>query len=1095
MLNQYETKKHSIYLEGDQIFFKKIKFVFTSFYEAPWYGGILFTHNNTSTYNSNLTFHECEFVGNNVDSILFNSLQMNGKVGIITMYSCEFFGIIYDVTPDIIDTLYFVSNTFSVTGTSSRGVLDIEVSDYFEITNNKGLTPIGANTVCNGLICIKDSSCTVGDCKLNNNNFTSIPSTILDNIVYNLDNVVIPIENIYSNVGTKDDYGLAYTNMPLFECNFTNLKKIKIDNMGLDGYIDDVVCDLGETTEKSCSWPCIPDRPPPKNCTIDPYVTIMNIEYLYSLFPTIKDALEYCLSEPVQHIVFIYPGNYVETNLLFQPADSLTQNSLRIESIVDNVNIIGTNHFFTGGVGISFDYIEFYNLNFYSQLFTGPTATPISVNHMFGGNVKNLEMYKVLIQTVPSPDNQPSATNNYPDADYLLNLNIRLSDVVFTSLKLLNVSLYGSKQYSVFVEDFYETDPDNSSFIYFRDVDGKANQRTMIELDGVGEIFFERVECTTWCGKLAPMSHIIKVINKNVFSGTNFSFEIDGLKMGVTNPIVQSEEDDGIGFITGLWIENPDLPGPVQTHVNKFRIRNFETNGFPIGLRYIDISDSVLRLNEEPLDYPISYDSKRGMRETARYNTIEGAKHDVRNSDNSLDGIDPSHTCDNLCMPLDGEICEVNANFVSELLTEDFGTRRFQTVQTAIEHCVSTTLPMPIKLVLDEGDSEVLINKEHIENIFFNATKDIKFYGTISKSGGSRIVLVGRHIIKTGQSNKLFMEDLEFLIDDARVPDRTKPLFILDNPTGTINYQMKFDNVIMSTDLDPLNNGVINSKVSANSIEFRNVIIEKGFFTLGNLGIIDLQTYSTNVLISNLETAYSNGSAIDIRNAGGKVEIHSSTFKKCAVGAWVSQNSCVFIEGTGNLEIFTSNNLITRSGAIIKSNESGLYFSGLIYKTDIDVFDINQVTTLRNIKSWTMNENIPVGIRIVGINFTGGVLSLSQMAQKIFIRKISSNNPGIESTFHDIVINEKDNEIVADPGNNERLFCTKACPFGNFNISQTFIYVGIGGVAGIVLLIIILISCPFIFKLLITGKIGGFQINQPQTIRLRRKKKAREKYY
>jgi hypothetical protein len=1075
--NPYEVYNHSINLEGDRIFFEHIKFIFQDPYEDPWYGAVLFSHNTTSTYNSILKFHNCEFLGNSGDSALFNSLQMNGQVSSITFQFCSFFGVIYEFTPDTLDVLYFTNNDISFGGSFSRGVLDLEIYDYFEITDNRGIGLIRFNTICNGITCLKDSPCNYGGCKFNNNNFTGIPITTIDSTVYNFDNVGITLDNINSNVGTNDDYGLEYTNMPYIECNYTNLKKIIIRNMELTGFIDAVVCDLGETTEKSCSWPCVGERPPPKNCTIDPSVTVSNIDYLYSLFPTLDDALKYCLSEPVQHIVFVYPGNYIEGGLFFYPADINTQTELRIETTVSGVNIIGTNHFFV----TSYNYIEFYDLTFYSQLFTGPTATPLSAPRIFVGSVKNLKMENVVIQSVPSPDNQPSAGSNYPDVDNLLDVEIETSDDVWTSFELINVGLYGSKVTSLLVDDLSVNNPYNSSYIRFENVEGKANQQSFFWLQGVGELFFENVTCTTWCGKFSSMTSAIRITNKEVFDDTNkLKFEINGLEIDVTNPTVQSAEDNGVGYITALWIDNPTLVD--SSLVETFKIRRLESLNYPIGLRYIDISENVLRLNEDPLVYPIAYDSKRGMRETARYNTIEGTRHDVRSSNFPLDGSDPTNTCDDLCLPEDGEVCEVNDNYDETF--DGWGARRFATVQTAIEHCVSTTVPMPVKLVLDPGDPGIIITKEHIEDVYFNSTNDIKFFGTISSSGTSRIVIVGRHAIATGQTGKLFIENLEFLIDDTRVPDRSKPLFILDNPTGTINYQMKFTNLILSTDLDPLNNGVINAKVSATSMEFRNVFIEKGFFTLN--GIIDLQTYSTNVLFSGLVTEYSDGPALDIRTADGKIEITGSTFEKCGMAATITQNSCIYIDSSNGIgTIYTSDSLITRSGALIKSNESGLYFSGLLYKTDIDVYDVTQVTTLKNIKSWTMNTNIPIGIRITGVNFTGNILTLSQKGQKLFVRKISTNNLGIVSTFHDIVINERDNEIAADPDNNERYFCSDACQFRSSDFSSTFTYVGIG--AGVVVLLVLIVIFTFPLGMLITGRIKHFKIRDVK-IKFRRKR-------
>jgi len=147
----------------------------------------------------------------------------------------------------------------------------------------------------------------------------------------------------------------------------------------------------------------------------------------------------------------------------------------------------------------------------------------------------------------------------------------------------------------------------------------------------------------------------------------------------------------------------------------------------------------------------------------------------------------------------------------------------------------------------------------------------------------------------------------------------------------------------------------------------------------------------------------------------------------------------------------------------------GTYFTGFWLEKPIILNSTSDTGGLEDLEEWSITNNIGVGIRIDGVTFTPDYLLLAQLTQKFFARGLSQRNPGIDTTFHDIVINNDDNLVETDPSNNERLFCTDRCPSKTYDL-ENWIFIGIS-LGVIVLMFLILCFCPFVC-LMITRERG-----------------------
>lgn len=1067
--NNLETDGHSIYINTlGFVTFQDLAFVFQDDYQSPWFGTILFSK-QYDNHTSFMTLSGCSFLGNNLNSVLFNSLKMNDLIGELRIEDCWFNGVINDIVPDSIESLVFNRNRMT---NMNNGIISVIVSNHVEVVGNIALPAEGVfvNMACGGTVCITGDggACSSTACRVRDNIIHAESPPSAETATFRLEGLNMGLTNITNNTSGGDNHGLEYLDMTYIPCEYQYMRELKYINLGIHGWVKDIICDRNEVSEKSCSLPCYPPRPPPDNCTVTKNVTITDIDYLYSLFPSVEAALQYCLSTPIQHIL-VMEDTYFESNLIFSPADmAVGQTGLILEGH-GNPIIVGVNHFFVMGYRSSI----LRRIIFSSQDFNGGPTTPSTAAKLIGGNVMNLEFDNVVLRSVPIPTGTPNVLNNIPDVDRLVDVTIVDANIT-TSFTMKNVTLLGSKVESVAVEDMKVGKVDETSVITLMDIVGVANWGRMVLLEGSGQIEIDGLTCVTWCARILETESIIRITNKEVYSTTSkLDLKIENLVVdATTDSIVQTVETFGSGYVTALWIEGPNLsPLEVSTWADNLILTNVVLTGVPIGLRYIGISDSVLKLVETAV-VPISYDEKRGMRESARFNTIEGTRHDVRSSTPNVDGIDDLNTCDDLCLSPDGEICEVNSDF-NPTMTDGFGLRRFHTIRDAIDDCVSTSSPLPVKLVLLEGESDLLITKVHTEDVNFDYVGNLMVYGTLSKTGGSRITLAGAHTVEVGQTGDFILRDLELLADNSAVPVRTTPIIESITP-GIVMYNMVFRNLVVSTNLDPLyNSALVFHNVDSDFVRLEDVTIESGP-DVENLGVVHLPLLNVDLFaISGLTIERSEGPAVvaNMTRTGGMVSISSSTFTKCGMGLIVPHNGCIIVGNPLGTVATSGKNEVTRVGAtFMKQGET--YFSGFVYVTNITVSDVHQSSTVHNIRGWETSSEVPVGIRVVGVNFTDEYLALNQKHQKIFIRKISTNNVGIEATIlHDVVLNTQDDLIEANPGNNERLFCTDSCQFRTTDYGQLLVIMAVIGVLGFTFILILCLTCPL--RLLMTGRTTG----------------------
>jgi len=1065
-----ETESHSIYLNADEISFQNIIFTTSETHEPPWFGSTFFsTILENPNFVTTLEFLGCTFITTSVEVVVFDPVDIDDRVSNLYFYWNIFDGVTYDITPDIIKNFVCANNFFQ---NMAQGIVEVEIVENIIFENNTGFE-VTRNFDCEGIVCIEDASCngtTIGPCSFKNNSISGTFSSV--HAVYKLENCAFEEEDIQDNSCVDfSQYGLEYLNMPLIPCNFTNMFTLKMLNMGFDGFLQDIICDRGLPTEKFCSGMCLPPLIPPAYCIVNSSIQMMDPGYFHTSFPTIKDALKFCTSNPNEYIR-ILPGDYHESNLEFVISDIITQTKIQMEPFtpeVDVVNIFGVLHVTSN----TFEELELNYLNFYSQEFNASTVF-MDEFAILSGSVQKFIARNLLFQSVGNPDNTPVIVTNEPDVQYLISINVG-GEIV----RLENVMLFGSRVLGLRIFDVNQLNVLNSTEIQLINILGKSHWQSFIDLIGVGNTLVNNTECSVWCGKLGPMESVFRIINKEVFSLTSKLYmEIDGFIVNITNSAIQTSGlsvQSGIGYISGVWIENPVLGD--DSLVDTFKIRNLVSFGYPVGFRYIDVSDTVLLLNEPIGSFPISYDFKRGMRETVRYNIIEGTIYDVKNGAPFIDDLlHPINTCNDLCLPEEGEVCEVHKDF--DLSISGFGFRRFSTIQDAIDDCISISIPMPIKLILDEGmlvngDLNLVIEQEHEEDVCFNATKDILLYGPVSVLDGSRIVLLGRHKIQTGQDYVITIRGLELLIDE-RIVDRTIPLLYQSNLISLVEYDIFIENVIFSTGYNVMDSNTellapLTFLIMGSTFSMDNVLIEKGFFVETNAVIeIEFEGSGGISIFNDVLMEHCLGPAILIINSID-FTLTNNVFTQCAVGN-SSYLGCIIVFNNFMNDgiILSDNNELTRTNALITGKIGDFYFSGLIYYTQLTVntTDRSELGNLLNITDWKMSNNVPVGIRIIEVNFTSQFLLLAQSQQKTSIKQISLNNLQIVSTFHDIVYNLQDPVIESDPGNNERLFCSDGCGILSFKVPMGYFFL----ILGIVLLILLVICVFFPFGVCLYGR-------------------------
>ena len=838
----------------------------------------------------------------------------------------------------------------------------------------------------------------------------------------------------------------------------------------------DIICNRGLSTEKTCSGFCIPPSPPPPYCEVNTTATIFNSDLFFTqVFPTVKTALENCKSQPLEWIR-IHDGMYNEPDLQIKPVlDGSTQPNFLMEPfnpIVDKVILIGTTHqLFPQFKNIQINKIEFWSQNFSELIIT----TPLGDENFVFGDVQNCTLFDLKFKSMPNSSLEPTGTNT-PDVESILDIIVlQASHLNFTNLKLCGSLLYG-----ILLLDNKQNDPDQGALFQLINIVGKSNYGTFIEINGNNKAMIRNCNCTIFCGRITSRDSIFRIINKEVLSNkSKLIVDIDGLNVQVPNDTLGSIQNlelvpSGFGFISGVWIQQPfSISLDV---IETFLILNVISINYPVGFRYLLIDNEIIFLSEPSGSDPIAFDSKRGMRETARFNNIEGILFDMKQGTPSTDiSLGLINACNDLCIPPNAGTCQVNTNF-DPMITSSFGTRRFHTIIDAIVNCTSPLNPLPIELVADPGS--LIVDTVHVESIFFNISRDITIFGQFGGVGGIKITLIGRHQFKTGVTGLIQFINLNLSLDPQFILIRTLPLFYQDSYFSTVDYDLSFINLEITTNFQNTQNSSITTSMihlfcSSGQITIFEIIhIEKGFLSSKN-AIIDLlfQTSTPGgfVILNQITIEHSDGLAIHLQNVS-KVEINGpSSFSNCAVlPGNETIKACILITMHQPDAIIKTigENTISRGNQDLPESQSilnGVHFSSLFIEFDpflLNETGSNSLKSVANITGWIMsNPNLIVGIRLTGIVFTPDYLIQSQSLQRQPIRTMSEDNPEIGTTsFFDIVFNENDQNIDNSPLSNERLFCSDGCP----PLDYTIIIITILSVLGISICccLLVLIACP-----------------------------------
>ena len=877
----------------------------------------------------------------------------------------------------------------------------------------------------------------------------------------------------YQIVGNDDTnvfYGIEYDFLDV-PCNYDELYTMKTENPDVFGDTKDIICRRGAlpVIEYSCSGDCIPPRDPPSFCIVDPAYPANGTDFEHIYFHNVSTAVDMCRAAPNMTIYLTYGYNYNEFG-----GDKL----LEIKKNQPDPHFDDQEGFFMAPLGysffdppielhrIAFEVTEVLHVTFYGIKFIMNNSDGLTFDTVIKGEVHSFIMLFSSIISVL--DSNVYSILDEPTVDYGIDISISEDGNPGVSLWGLDVviayfTVYGVKRTAIKINEV-----DNYKIsIGIDSVVGRMVYGSLLDFSGIHKFNAKDITCDVYCGLIQDngelSSFLIRVVNENAFdSFYPFEFEIDGINIGVNDLGVQnlvSTSYTGTGYIASIWIQGPSTTN--TDFVDEFMIRNLITNGYPVGLRYINISPQILEYVEDG-NPPLQDDFKRGMRETARYNTIEGSIYDLKLG---YPGQDipghPGNTCNDLC-PSIQDACEVDQDFSTSV--DLYGTYRFRTVGAAIEDCAIVEEPVPIKLIDSTFDGYYINDKVHTENIVFDNTRDIYLTGDYGIADNSKIVIEGKHRFISGNDNKITIVNLDF----KPGPSKNNPIFRTNSGVQT-SYSIDFINIMASTDYVStdasteiphpfIRMGITNGV----KILLQDVIIDKGFFP-ATKAVVEIKGAGDEVRLNNVLFEFSNWGALYLEDMEF-VQIISTLFRNCGEDDNIGIFYCVFVRVPETSVVSIVSNEITRSSDAV-SLIGGTHFSGFVYRLDSSI-ELDQLTDYSVIRD-SIRDNVigtvPVGIRIFPITFSSNFLDLKQDNQKSYVRAISLNNPSITSTFYDVVLNNDDDTIIDDPIFLHRLYCSESCPISSFNTEYYLLL----SILGFFLFFIVFICLPLSFYLCI----------------------------
>jgi hypothetical protein len=336
------------------------------------------------------------------------------------------------------------------------------------------------------------------------------------------------------------------------------------------------------------------------------------------------------------------------------------------------------------------------------------------------------------------------------------------------------------------------------------------------------------------------------------------------------------------------------------------------------------------------------------------------------------------------------------------------------------------TNPMPI-FVWNDGGSQFN------EDLMFNSSKGTELYGeTAGTSNTPSIRLCGNHVlVDVSGPVAVIIRDMILEVGDC-LDDRFTPVLKtstpIDHNLAIVRVQVDSDyDVDLVNDTTGLHTSLIDVTFDgSNVVDFTDFNLNGGYPN-ENSTVIKISS-AGEVHVDGMILSESFGPVMSLMDIES-FSMSDSAFARCATGPLVFDNFCIFVSIPDDGLIEMSGNVINRIGASFYGRFDGNYFSALwIEFTSPFVVNSSSILgTLDGVIGWSIFNLVPVGIRINGVSFTPDFLALPQATQTQFPCSILVNNPSIVSSFfHDVVINDMDDQIIANASTNQRLYCSHA---------------------------------------------------------------------
>jgi len=1036
----WETDPHSININSNSLEVVGVDFQIEDTYEFPFYGSVLFSTARTTPIQD-ISLRNCSFYSVEDVTFLFDVVPMLGLVSTMTIDDCLFDGVGGGLVPDGLDSLDFLHST--IRNDDQFGVMDVTVGlgGARIIGNTAESVGYFTTTTCSAIVCLSD---TLGPSEISGNDFSGTltgPASV-NYVAMQLRNVAIDKADIVGNVDSGVMVGLDYANMPLIPCNETDMFVLKQSNPGFFGYFADILCDPGLPSELSCSGLCFPSTDPPTACEVSSLYNPSTFGWLFDRFATLGAAVSLCTATPVQRIYVRNAAPIFETVPIEFRLPNAGQTSMEVlrhpaDTVGPNPVVYGEEHTFPENENLA---VVFSEVDF-------AAVSPGSLS-MFSGYVADFSFRGGTISAVPLAT-EPPFGSNAPYVDSLVSLLVDTDGIAIT---FEDTVMRGAQDTLLQIQDHPYEDPIP---IVLRNVELSLVWGQGIVMGNLWNVYLDSIECVFWCGGLIA----VDAVNSLTFLPDHASLPlyvwIDDFStfVNASDPVqgaFPTTVPGGFGDRAGFWLENPaSVP---TAGVLLFHVRDVSSVGHPVAGRLVSMSEDVLELNEQPV--PIVNDPLKPLREFARVNTMQGAVHDVKKGLPPADvpTLDSTHTCDDLCPPVVGPSCEVNAAF--DALTPDWGTRRFADIATAIRDCTLADDPVPIQLVLVPGQTEVT----HVEDVLFDSvTRGVHLKGT---EPSFLVSLVGRHVVDTSQVGRVTVADMVLALDSTLTPRTTPVVEVIPGPSSLDSLSLERLTINTGLSSMPYTGSVLKTGSGfSGDVELRAVSTSPLVRGAASMPLFDVQTGGGDLAILSVLTARSDGAAVSAV-APTVVVIIDSAFSSCLAATGIPPpEACVYVDlGVGGT-VTTSGSTVDRTGVAVSgalNPSTGRYLTGVWVQHAETVSSPTAPLSaaLTELRGWETSGDVDVGLRIPGIAFTPGFLALGQADQKAYVRQISANNQDIGATaFYDVVLSADDDAIATSPKTLERLWCSDLCP--GFITGNVLLYV----LGGIIVLVGLVLLC------------------------------------